>query len=299
MHTHMRKSISERILDMANYALVTIFTLFVLYPFLYCLILSLNDGRDAERGGIYFWPRKFTLGNYAFVFGNKEILVAAQNSVLRTVIGVVAALFITSIFAYALSKSDLLFRKFYMTLGLITMYFGGGFIPYYLLIRDLNLFNNFLVYILPNLFGMFHAIMFISFFKTIPPSLEESAKIDGANDFYIYWKIYIPVSKPVLATIALFVGVGHWNSWFDTMMFARKPHLETLSHILTKMISAQRFIDEVQMSKQTSIASLARGMTATSLMLATMVVTSFPIIVLYPFLQKYFVKGIMIGSIKG
>lgn len=282
-----------------NYTALAIFTFLVLYPFYYCIVLSFNDGKDAETGGIYFWPRVFSLKNYISVFSNQGILTAMRNSVLRTAIGVLLALFCISIFAYAISKKDLLFRKFYLTVGLITMYFGGGLIPYYLLIKDLGLFNNFLVYILPNAFGIFYAVIFLSFFSTIPPSLEESAKIDGANDFYIFIKIITPVSAPVFATIALFVAVGHWNSWFDTMMFTTDNKLETLSHILTKMIEAQRFIDEDAASKKTVIAILARGMTATSLMLATMVITSFPIIVLYPFLQKYFIKGIMIGSIKG
>lgn len=295
----MRKSLYEKLFTGINYFLITAFTFLVFYPFYYCVVLSFNNGKDAQRGGIFFWPRMFTLENYRFVFSNDSILVAARNSALRTLIGTILTLFVTSIFAYAVSKKDLVFRKLYMILGLITMYFGGGLIPYVLVIRMLGMYNNFLVYIIPNLFAMFNALIFVSFFKTIPESLEESAKIDGANDFYIYCKIIVPISKPVFATIALFVGVGHWNSWFDTMLFARSPQLETLSHILTKMINAQRFIEEIMSKRQTGVGAAASGMTVTALMLATMVVTAFPIIVLYPFLQKYFVKGIMIGSVKG
>ena len=295
------ESLGEKLIQKVNIFLILVFTVFVFYPFYYCVILSFNDGKDTERGGIYFWPRIFSLDNYSSVFANSDILTAARNSVLRTVIGVILALLVTSGFAYAVSKKDLVFRKLYITLGLITMYFGGGLIPSYILMKNLGLMNNFLVYILPNLFGMFNAVIFFSFFKTIPDSLEESAKIDGANELLIYFKIIIPISMPVFATIALFIGVGHWNSWFDTMLYAsRSRQLETLSHILTKMINAQRFFDE-QLSQQatSTLTVLARGKTTTSLMLATMVIASFPIIVLYPFLQKYFIKGIMIGSIKG
>lgn len=296
----MRQSFSERSYTVLNYIFIAVVTLLILYPFFYCVMLSFNDGLDAQKGGIYFWPRLFTLDNYRFVFSNGAILTAARNSVLRTVFGTVLALFVTSMFGYVVSKKDLLFRKAYITLGLITMYFGGGLIPYFLLIRSLGLFNNFLVYLIPNLFAMFNAIIFLSFFQTIPDSLEESAKIDGANDFTIYWRCYIPLSTPVIATIALFLGVGQWNSWFDTMLFApMNPQLETLSHIMTKMISAQQFIDQISTKFATGEGARSSGMTSTALMLATMVITCFPIIVLYPFLQRYFVKGVMIGSIKG
>jgi putative aldouronate transport system permease protein len=296
----MNKSFTERIFNGLNYALILLGTLLVFYPFYYCVMLSFNNGRDAERGGIYFWPRVFTLENYQFVFSNDSILVAARNSVIRTVAGTILALLVTSMFAYAISKKDLLFRKAYMVLGLITMYFGGGLIPYFLLIKSLGLYNNFLVYIIPNLFAMFNALIFLSFFRTIPDSLEESAKLDGANDIFIYFKIIVPLSKAVFATIALFVGVGQWNSWFDTMLYASsKPELETLSHILTKMITAQRFIDEISSKRQMGVGVASSGMTTTALMLSTMVITAFPIIMLYPFLQKYFVAGIMIGSVKG
>lgn len=296
----MRQSISEKSYTVMNYVFIIIGSLLVFYPFYYCVMLSFNSGLDAQKGGIYFWPRVFTLENYQFVFSTDAILIAARNSILRTVAGTILALLVTSMFGYVVSKKDLLFRKTYMTIGLITMYFGGGLIPYFLLIKSLGLYNNFMVYIYPNLFSMFNALIFLSFFRSIPDSLDESARIDGANDFTIYWKCYVPLSKPVFATIALFVGVGHWNSWFDTMLFAaQKPQLETLSHILTKMINAQRFIDELTSKRNLGVGVAISGMTATALMLATMVVTAFPIIVLYPFLQRYFVKGVMIGSLKG
>ena len=294
----MKSGWRENLFSAVLYIILIGFTIIVFYPFYLSVILSFNDGTDAVKGGIFFWPRVFTLSNYEFVFSNPQIGGAAIISVLRTFTGTISTLVITSSFAYAVSKPRLMFRKFYMIAGLITMYFGGGLIPFYLLIRDLNLFNNFLVYILPNLFGMYNAIIFITFFREIPASLEESARIDGANDLLIFLRIFIPISTPVYATIALFAGVGQWNSWFDTMMYTNKPGLNTLSHLLTKMINQQQFVKDLSKSMSGNISSMAMSVTPTALMLATMVVTTFPIIVLYPFLQKYFVKGIMIGSVK-
>jgi putative aldouronate transport system permease protein len=295
----MKRTAGDKAFVATNYVLILVFTILVVYPFLWCVILSFNDGKDAQRGGIYLWPRVFTLDNYRYVFSNADVLIAARTSILRTAAGTVGSIFVTSIFAYAASKKDLVFRRAYMLLGLVTMYFGGGLIPYVLVIRMLGLYNNFLVYVIPNLFAMFNALVFVAFFQTIPASLEESAKLDGANDFLIFLRIIVPVSKPVFATIALFVAVGQWNSWFDNMLFVREKELQTLSYFLTKMVSAQRFVDEVMTKFQTGVGRSAAGMTSTSLMLATMVVTAFPIIVLYPFLQKHFAKGVMIGSIKG
>jgi putative aldouronate transport system permease protein len=296
-----RKPLRSSVFTWINYLIITLATLVTLYPFYYCVMLSFNDGKDAQRGGIYFWPRAFTLENYQQVFTDPLILTSAQTSILRTVLGTAAAVFITAMFSYAVSRPKLRFRKFYMFLGLATMFFSGGLIPYYLLIRSLGLINNFLVYILPNLFAMFNAVIFISFFRTLPLSLEESAKMDGANDMVVFLKIILPISMPVIATIALFVGVGQWNSWFDTTLFTKSDRLETLSHLMVKMLNTARYFEQIADKTMVGSRSLSqmKGLTVNALQLATMVVTSFPIMVAYPFLQKYFVQGVMLGSIKG
>jgi putative aldouronate transport system permease protein len=235
------------------------------------------------------------------VFKDPLILIGLRNSTARTLLGTVLALFLTSMFAYAVSRPKLRFKKAYMVFGIITMYFYGGIIPFYLLMRDLKLINNFLVYIFPALFSMFNAVIFISFFKTLPASLEESAKIDGANDFYIYSKLILPLSTPVLATIALFIGVGQWNSWLDTTLYTNKEYLETLSHLLVRMINTANYYEQAAAKIKAGSNTLSQmtGITSNALQLATMVVAAFPIAVVYPFLQKYFTKGIMIGSLKG
>ena len=296
-----RVSVGGRVFDAINILLLLAFIVVVFYPFYFCVMLSFNDGRDADRGGFYFWPRLFSVENYKIVFSEPRLLIAARNTVLRTLLGTVTTVFFTSMFAFAASRPQLAFKKFYLTLGFITLYFNGGLIPTYLLIRSLGLLDNFLVYLVPSMFSMFNAIIIMSFFKALPPGLMDAALIDGASDFHVFLRIAIPVSTPVLAAVALFTGVGQWNSWFDTMLYTRSSQLDTLPHILMKMIQTQRYFEMMAESStiSTNMMLQMQGLTSTSLQLATMVITAFPIIVAYPFLQKYFVKGIMIGSIKG
>ena len=300
-HGGYRVSFGGRVFDAVNILLLLVFIVIVFYPFYFCVMLSFNDGRDADRGGIYFWPRVFSIENYKIVFSDARLLIAARNTVLRTLLGTVITVFFTSMFAFAASRPHLAFKKLYLTLGFITLYFNGGLIPTYLLIRSLGLLDRFLVYLVPSLFSMFNAIIFMSFFKTLPPGLIDAALIDGASDFHVFLRIAIPVSTPVLAAVALFTGVGQWNSWFDTMLYTRSAQLDTLPHILMKMIQTQRYFEMMADSAtaSTNMMLQMQGLTSTSLQLATMVITAFPIIAAYPFLQKYFVKGIMIGSIKG
>jgi putative aldouronate transport system permease protein len=225
-------------------------------------------------------------------------MTASLNTVSRTVIGVVVFLFITGMFSYAITRANLMFRRFYLGMGIVTMYFSGGLIPTYLVMRSLGLLNNYLVYILPNFFSMFYAVIVMSYFKTIPSALEECARIDGANDLTIFLRIFVPTATPVLACVSLYVGVGHWNAWIDTMLYTNKRELQTLSHLLVTLVNNQQYLESLRES-QTNLGVMTQGATPLSVTMATMVLTSFPIIVLYPFLQKYFIKGVMIGSIKG
>jgi putative aldouronate transport system permease protein len=287
------RSPSEKLFDTANIIIMVLLSFVTLYPFYNILITSLNDPIDAARGGITFFPRIFSIDNYKVVFQDKVIFSAFIVTILRTLIGTATAVIFTAAFAYGISKSNLLGRSFIIAMTILTMYFGGGLIPYYLLIaKYLHLKNNFLVYIIPNLFSAFNAMIMLTFFKGIPKEMEESAKMDGANDLKIFIKLIIPVSKPVLATIALYNGVFHWNSWFDAMLFGGS-HLKTLQQILIQIINS---------NSNVSITAGNLGfkqVTAESVKLATMVITTLPIVFSYPFLQKYFVKGIMIGSVKG
>ncbi|WP_435530638.1 carbohydrate ABC transporter permease [Paenibacillus favisporus] len=265
-----------------------------LYPIWYVIVNAFNDGADAMRGGIYWWPRQFSLDSFQAVFRSEGIMTAMGVTVAKTLIGTPVHVFFTAMVAYAFSRRELVGRKLYMFIGTVTMFFGGGLIPYYLLIRDLHLLDNFLVYIIPAAFSFFDLIIFLSFFREIPPGLEEAAKIDGANDFKIFYKVIIPVSMPVVATIALFHGVYQWNDYFTGMIFINDTKLQPIQTYLYRVVA--------QSSSNQMLASMPSGMavsvTSQSLKLATMVVTTAPIVFVYPFLQKYFVKGFMIGSIK-
>jgi putative aldouronate transport system permease protein len=246
-------------------------------------------------GGIYIWPRKPTLESYRVVFLDKAIVQAFNVTIWRTVVGTVTSVFFTAMVAYAYSKRHILGSKFYLTIGTITMFFGGGLIPYFILLRSIGLYDTFLVYIIPGLFNFFNCIIFMTFFRELPPSLEESAKLDGANDFMIFIKIILPLSMPIIATISLFNGVYHWNDYFAGVMFTNNPNLQPIQTFLYRVIAGS--------SQTKSIVGMPAGVMAQSVSsqsvkLATMTVTTAPIICIYPFLQRYFVKGVMIGAIK-
>lgn len=299
----MRKARREDfVLDtIVHFILITVF-IATLYPFYYCLVISFNEGIDASLGGIFFWPRKFTLENYEMVFSNEQLMAGFLVSVARTIIGTILSVFFTGLFAYGLTYKDLMFKKTYIGIMIFAMYFSGGLIPYYVLLKNLKLLNTFWVYIIPSLLSPFNAIIMMSFFREIPDSLEESVRIDGGNDLTIFFRIIVPVSTPVFATIALFNGVGHWNSWFDTAFFTTDRKLRTLSFLLKEIINRANLTSLLGAGiseAERSATYAARSYTAETLRMATMIVVVVPIVCVYPFLQRYFVKGIMIGSIKG
>lgn len=267
-----------------------------LYPIWYVLVNAFNDGTDAMRGGIYWWPRLFSLDNFKAVFESPGIMTAMGITVAKTVIGTVAHVFFTAMVAYAFSRRELIGGKFYILLGTVTLFFGGGLIPTFLLIRDLQLLDNFLVYIIPALFSFFDLIIFMTFFRDIPDGLEEAARIDGANDWSIFIRVVLPVSMPVVATIALFHGVYQWNDYFTGMIYINNTDLQPIQTYLYRVV-AQSSSNQMMVAVQGSAAT--KTVTSQSIKLATMVVTTLPIVFVYPFLQKYFVKGMMIGSIKG
>ncbi|WP_246944870.1 carbohydrate ABC transporter permease [Bacillus pinisoli] len=291
-----RRTKSEYIFDNLNLLFMLIICFITVYPIWYVLVNSLNDGVDAMKGGIYWWPREFTFENYEAVFANPGILTSFGVTVAKTVVGTLTHVLFTAMVAYAFSRKDLYGRKFYMVFGIITMFFSGGLIPYFLLIRDLGLFDNFLVYIIPTLFNFFHLIIFVSFFRELPTSLEEAAKIDGASDFMIFIKVVLPLSMPVIATIALFQGVYQWNDYFAGVIFVNNPELQPIQTYLYKVV-AESSSNQMMMNAPGGITT--KTVTSQSIKLATMVVTTLPIMLVYPFLQKYFVKGMLIGSVKG
>ncbi|OXM15059.1 ABC transporter permease [Paenibacillus herberti] len=295
MLSFKRQTPAEAAFGIFNGLLMLIICFLTLYPIWYVLVNSFNDGQDAMRGGIYWWPRELSLENFRAVFRSEGIMTAMGITVAKTLLGTAVHVFFTAMIAYAVSRRELIGRNLYMIIGTITMFFGGGLIPYYLLIRDLGLLDSFLVYIIPAMFSFFNLIIFLSFFREIPAGLEEAAKIDGANDLTIFIRVVIPVSMPVIATIALFHGVYQWNDYFTGMIYINNTDLQPIQTFLYRVVA--------QSSSNQMLAAMPSGVTinvtSQSLKLATMVVTTAPIVIVYPFLQKYFVKGFMIGSIKG
>jgi len=291
-----RKEFTERLFDIFIVILMTVIAFVMIFPFWNGLVISLNDGVDANRGGIYFWPRIFSLANYQAVFKNSQLLWGFLISAGRTIGGTVLAVFFTSMVAFALSHQNLAARKIYMFIGIITMFFSGGLIPYYLVIRNLGLRNNFLVFIIPAMFNFYNMIIIMTFFRQLPGDLQESAKIDGAGYWRIFLQIILPLSMPIVATMGLFNAVYHWNDYFTAVLYIDNKKLLPIQTILYQIIAQT---SSSTMISQIPLAAAQRRVTTDSIKMATMMIATFPILCVYPFLQKYFVKGMLIGSIKG
>jgi putative aldouronate transport system permease protein len=298
----IKKSTGDRIFDICNYTFMILLMIVTLYPFLNVLAVSFNQAQDSIKGGIYLLPRIWTLDNYAYIFREATIFHASFISVLRTVIGTVLTVFCSAMVAYTLTKQEYVLRKFVTIAFILTMYFNGGLIPTYLLMRDLDLIGSFWVYIWPGLIGVFNLIIIRSFIEGLPDSILESGKIDGAGEFRTFVSIVLPLTTPVLATVALFSGVYQWNQWFDVFLYNSSDiDLSTLQYELQKILQNSNTTNS-----SGSISGMISGMngaqssvTPLSVRATMTIVASVPIIMVYPFLQKYFVKGMMVGGVKG
>ena len=271
------------------------FVIVTLYPVLNTLAISFNEGTDALRGGIYLWPRVFTLKNYTTVLQKDNLITGAYITVLRTIIGTLLALVTNAILAFIVSRKNLIFAKSVSLFWVITMYVNGGLIPTFLLYKSLGLTNSFAVYVIPGMISAFNMLVIRTYMRGIPDSLEESAQLDGAGYTTIFLKIISPLCKPVYAAVALFVAVFQWNSWFDAMLYNRmSTQYTTLQYELMKLLSS--------VSNQSSSAEAMKNsegsITPTSIRAAATIVTMLPIVCIYPFLQKYFVTGLTLGGVK-
>lgn len=284
--------ISEsKVFDIVNTIVLILMAVIIVIPIWNVVISSFASGKALAEGGFVFWPKELSLDNYKAVLQDSSIWVAYLVSIAKTVIGVVTHVFFCSMVAYGLSKRDLRGRKLYTVMGVITMFFSGGMIPTYLVMKQLGLINNFMVYILPQLFSYYDVVILMNFFRQVPSSLEESAKIDGAGVWRIFLKIILPLSKPALATIALFNGVFQWNDFMTAKLYITDKVLYPVQMKLYEII--------VQQQTQTmSMGSYVVDTTAKGVQLATIVITTVPIIVIYPLLQKHFVSGMMLGAVK-
>ncbi|WNQ13588.1 carbohydrate ABC transporter permease [Paenibacillus aurantius] len=301
MVRYRKLTLEDRLIDAIVYTALFVLSLLSLYPFWNAFVLSLNSGADTSLGGITVWPRVFTVDNYNVVLSDPRFFKALGISVARTVCGTVAAIFFTALLAYGLSRKDTIGRNYYMLAAVFTMYFHGGLIPTYLWLRELGLFNNFWVLFVPWIISVWNMIVFRTFFQGLPDGLEESARIDGCSTYGLFFRIVVPLSGPVIATLSLFQAVFFWNEWFASGIYINEATLLPVQNYLMNMInsnSAQEMISQLSGVPGGVGDMVTRTITPKSLQMTALMVVSLPIIIVYPFVQKFFVKGVMIGSLK-
>ena len=301
----MKKTKAKRrdvVFPLVNGLLLCVLMFITLFPVLNTVAISFNDGIDAVRGGIGLWPRKFSVEAYKSLLSDKLTYNAFGISVARTVITTLLNLLFTSMLAFALSRKEYILRKFITLAVVLTMYVNAGLIPNFLLIhRTLKLSKTFWVYIIPTMFSCFNMIVIRTYILGLPEALAESARIDGANDLRIFWQIIFPLCMPVLATVALFVAVGSWNQWFDTQLYCgSKKNLHTLQYLLKMKLATSMNTTNMANTSVDALASAgANKSTPVTVRCAITVVSALPILIVYPFLQRYFVTGMVLGGVKG
>jgi putative aldouronate transport system permease protein len=294
---YIKRTMSGTVFDTCNGLFLFLFTMLMVYPFLNILALSFNNGIDAARGGIYLWPRMFTTSNYEYVFSNKTLLRSAGVSVLRVVVGTVTGVLANALLGYIVSCRNFHGRKMMRLLFIITMYFSGGLIPTYLLMIRFGFINSFHVYWIPTLLSAYYMILTSSYIQNLPETLFESARIDGASELYIFSRIVMPLSVPMLACIAIYIGVSHWNAWFDVSLYSKDGRWDTLQIILYRLLNQANAL--AQILEQQRLMERMRTIQPQTVRAATTIIVTVPIIFIYPFFQRYFISGITIGAVKG
>jgi putative aldouronate transport system permease protein len=287
------KSPGERIVDVLILLFMWFVIVITLYPFIYVISMSISDPIYAIKQEVWLLPKGFSLGAYEMCFKNPDIWRSYYNTIIYTVFGTMINIFMTTIAAYPLSRKKFVFKNVFMLGIAFTMFFGGGLIPSFLLIQKLGIYNTRWAMLIPGAVGAYYIIIARTYFETIPDSLQESAKLDGANDIMILFRIFLPLSKPIIAVLTLFYAVGHWNSYFSALLYLPNAELQPLQLYLVKIL-----IQNQQSMLEGMTDQFERTLYAVQLKYAAIIVSILPIICVYPFLQKYFVKGVMIGAIK-
>lgn len=286
---------SELVFLAAVYIFIILCTFIALYPMVYTLSMSISGAEHVAKNDIFFLPKGFSLQAYKMVFEDKEIWGAYANTLWYTVVGTVSSVVLTLISAYPLSRRKFFLRKKLMLFVMFTLYFNGGMIPMFLLINNIGLYNTRWACIFPYLISAWNLIVCRSFLESIPETLEEAASIDGASPYRTFWQIYMPLSKPIIAVMTLFYAVGQWNAYFAAMMYLPDSSLHPIQMYLRKIL----ILSNAQSSMgSSSMGGFERSLATQQLKYAVIIVTILPILVIYPCVQKYFVKGVMVGSIK-
>lgn len=294
---YIKKTKAGTIFDVCNGIFITILMFAMIYPFINVLVYAFNDGVDAVRGNLYLWPRTWTLANFEYVFRNDDLARGALVSVLRVVVGTVTGVLCNALLGYIVSCKQFYGRKFIRILFIITMYFGGGLIPTYLLMISLGFMNSFAVYWVPALFSCYYMMLASSYIQNLPDALFESARIDGASELTIFAKLVVPLAMPMLACIAVYIGVNHWNSWFDVSLYSKDGKWDNLQIILYRLLN--QATAKADMTNQQQLYASMRNIQPETVRAATTVVVTVPIVCIYPFFQRYFVGGITLGAVKG
>ena len=300
--THMDRSFADRLISVITYVVYAIFAFVCVYPFYYIFINSISANNLSERGRVILYPMEIHFKNYVSVANIPGLLDAAQISVLRTVVGTALTVVVAGFLGIMYTRETLWKRKFWYRFVVVTMYFNAGVIPWYLTMKKLGLTNNFWGYILPTIVQPFYIILCKTFTESVPKELQDAAEIDGAGTLTVFFRIMLPVIKPILATIAIFAAVGQWNSFQDTLLLMKDQKLYTLQFVLYQYInqasSLKALISSTSSASQVA-ASLAHAATATSIRMTVTIVVVLPVMLVYPFFQRFFTKGIMIGAVKG
>lgn len=294
----MKQSRGEKIFNVFNYILLGILGFCTLYPFLNVLTMSLTSAADIAKVGLKIIPTNPDFSGYRKIFQNRYLLTGYKNTIIRTILGTSINVTLSAMLAYPLSKKYLPNRNFWISIIVFTMFFSGGLIPSYLLIQRLKLNNTIWALVLPGAINTFNMIIVRNYFMSLPEELEDSAKIDGANDIIILFTIILPISTPIIATVALWSAVGHWNAWFDALIYITKEELIVLQVVLRKMI-VEGSMQYLETTGSGQVSEIGFQPTPEIIKSAAIIVSSIPIIIFYPFVQKYFIQGIMIGSLKG
>ena len=287
------ESLSAKVFTVVVHVTMIVVLIATLVPVIHVISISFSSSDAINRGLVSLWPVEFSLNAYNAIFETGRVVRAFGNSVYYTVLGTAINMLLTTMMAYPLSRTYLTFRKFYNVLILIPMFFGGGLIPTFLNIRDLGMYDTVWAIVLPGAISSWNLIIMRTFFMSLPIELEESAQLDGANEFTIFRKIILPLSMASLATITLFYAVGHWNSWFNAMIYFKNSSSYPLQTILRSIVIENQMSEEIQMDE------IANPVSAEGIKYSTLVISMVPMMVVYPFVQKYFVKGVMNCSNKG
>ncbi len=295
----MKQTIGEKIFNVFNILIMILLCVITLYPYLNQLAVALNEGMDTMAGGITIFPRKFTLANFEAVITNDNFLVAAWISVSKVLLNLVFSLAVTFCAAFALTRKGLPAKRGFTLFLMISSYISAGVIPTYILYRYLGLIDNYWVYIFPTVFSFYNMVVIRSFIQEIPESIDESALIDGANEFQIMTRITVPLSLPVLATVALWVAVWSWNDYNTTLMYVTNKNLFSLQYLMMQIIKESELVRQMAVQSAMGNHNASMQPTPDSIKAATLIVTTIPIILVYPFLQRFFIKGITVGAVKG